>query len=448
MLIFKRTKKLLLGLVIAATAFASTASGIFMNSDENVKADTATTDKALQLDVKAAIAVDAKTGQIIYSKNANQLLPVASMTKLLSIYLVLQAIKEGKLSWDQKVSVDSASYQVSQDTSLSNVPLKKDTKYTVRQLYQASLIYSANGAVMTLANAVSGSQTAFVNKMRQLLKSWNINDAELYTTSGLGNDEIGSGKYPNAPAKAENKLSAKDMALISQKLLQDYPEVLKTTSIARMKFNNGTSETEMENWNWMLKGLTKSYSELPVDGLKTGTSDSAGANFTGTVHKNGHRIITVVLGAKHANDEDTSRFEQTQKLMSYVYNNFTYTTIKAHTKFKNASSLPVHHGKKLTTQVATKQDSDIWLKNGTSVSDLKASLTGNKKLYKKDGLEAPMAKNKTVGTLALNAQGQQLEYLNGNSKLKLAATNTEKIQKANIFVIMGRAIKNFFTNLF
>ncbi|KRL00889.1 serine hydrolase [Liquorilactobacillus capillatus] len=448
MLIFKETKKLLLGLVIAVTTFTSAAAGMMVNGE--VKADNvpAETDKALQLDVKAAIAVDAKTGQIIYSKNSTQPLPVASVTKLISIYLVMQAIKEGKLSWDQKVPVDNASYQVSQDTKLSNVPLKKDNKYTVRQLYQASLIYSANGAVMTLANAVAGSQSAFVDKMQQLLKSWNINDAELYTVSGLGNDEIGSGKYPDAPAKAENKLSAKDMALVSQKLLQDYPEVLKTTSITRMKFNNGTSETEMENWNWMLKGLAKAYSDLPVDGLKTGTSDSAGANFVGTVNKDGKRIITVVLGAKHAGDGDTSRFEQTQKLMSYVYNNFTYTTVKAQSSFKGAASLPVYHGKKLATPVVTKEATDIWLKKGMAASDLTASLSGNKKLYKKGGLEAPLAQNKTVGKLTLTAKGQQLAYLNGASKLEVPAVNTQKVEKANIFVIMGRAIKNFFTNLF
>lgn len=444
-MLLKKIKKVLLSLVAAATVSA-TLTGAF--GATTVSADT-TNAQELQLDAKAAIAVDAKTGQIIYGKNESQLLPVASMTKLVSIYLVLQAIKEGKLSWDQKVSVDDASYQVSQNTSLSNVPLKKGNTYTVRQLYQASLIYSANGAVMTLANAVSGSQKAFVDKMRTLLKSWGINDAEIYTASGLGNNEIGNAKYPGAPTNAENKLSAKEMALVSQKLLTDYPEVLKTTSIARMKFNNGTSETEMENWNWMLKGLAKAYSELPVDGLKTGTSDSAGADFTGTVNKDGHRIITVVLGAPHTSDTDVSRFTQTQKLMSYVYNNFTYTTIKANQSFKGAQQLPVYHGKELKTKAVTKNATAVWLKNGLSTASLQASLKGNKKLYKNGGLEAPLAKNKNIGTISLQVKQQPLTYLNGATSLKLTATNTQKIEKANIFVIMGgRAIKNFFTNLF
>ncbi|KRL05420.1 serine hydrolase [Liquorilactobacillus oeni] len=443
-MLLKKIKKFLLGLVATATVSATLVGSI---GAVNVHADTANAGD-LQLDTKAAIAVDAKSGQIIYGKNENQALPIASMSKLISIYLVLQAIKQGKLSWDKKVPVDDTSYAVSQNTTLSNVPLKKENTYTVRQLYQASLIYSANGAVMTLANAVSGSQVAFVDKMRALLKSWGIKDAEIYTVSGLGNNEIGNGKYPNAPENAENKMSAKSMALVSQKLLADYPEILKTTSIARMKFNNGTSETEMENWNWMLKGLAKAYSDLPVDGLKTGTSDSAGADFTATVNKNGRRIITVVLGAPHNGDTDLSRFVQTQKLMSYVYNNFTYTTLKAHESFKNANQLPVYHGKKLKVKAVTKNATNVWLKKDLSTSNLKATLTGNKKLYKNGGIEAPLNKNKKIGTISLQTKQQPLTYLNGDTALKLTATNTKKIEKANIFVIMGRAVKEFFTDLF
>lgn len=238
------------------------------------------------------------------------------------------------------------------------------------------------------------------------------------------------------------------MALVAEKILKYYPDILKTTSITKMKFNNGTSETEMENWNWMLKGLSSAYTELPVDGLKTGTSDSAGADFTGTVHKDGHRIITVVMGAQHTSDTDMSRFTQTQKLMSYVYNNFTYTKIAANQTFKKASSLPTFHGKKLTAKVVNQKSTNIWLKNGVSSKNISAKLAANKKLYKNGGLEAPLAKGKNVGTLSLRVKGQQLSFLNGSTKLKLAAVNTQKIEKANIFVIMGRSIKNFFSNLF
>lgn len=322
---FKQLKRVAISL-IAAVTFGSALTYAVANAYSSTSASAATisnTNSSLKLNVKAAIAIDASTGQVLYAKNANKALPVASMTKLLTVYLLLKAIKSGKLSWNQKITVDSASQKVSQNTSLSNVPLKSGYKYTIKSLYQATLIYSANGAAMALGYAIAGSHTKFINMMRAEAKKMGITDAKIYTANGLSNGEVGSAKYPGASSSAENKFSAKDMAIISYNLLKNYPEVLKTTSITKMYFNNGTSKTLMENWNWMLKGLTKAYSELPVDGLKTGTSDSAGACFAATVHHNGHRIITIVLGASHKSDTDTSRFTQTQKLMSYVYNHYT-----------------------------------------------------------------------------------------------------------------------------
>lgn len=430
-----------------ALAFAGTfAAGIGAFNTTSVAAaeikDMGTSE--LNLDVKAGLAVDAKSGQILYSKNAEQVLPIASLSKLLTVYLVLQAIHEGKLSWNQKIVPDEASQKVSQDTNLSNVPLKEGHAYTVKALYQATLIYSANGAAMALGNAVAGSHKGFIDMMRKQAQKFGINDAKIYTANGLSSSEVSDAKYPGAPDNAENEFSAKDMAIIAQRLLKDYPEVLDTTKITRMKFDNGTDQTEMENWNWMLKGLAKSYTELPVDGLKTGTSDSAGACFVATVKKDGHRIITVVLGAKHTSQEDLSRFEETQKLMSYVFNNYNYTTLKAGMTFKGADSLPVHDGKELTTKVALKDNQDVWLKNGVQTTAIKASVKADKKLYEKDGLQAPLSKGQSVGTLALSIKGQDLAYLDGATSLNVKAKTTSEVKKANIFVIGWRAVKGLF----
>lgn len=260
----------MIALIAGVTVSTAAAAGIGGLSVQKVSADSLPqqTDSNLNLDVKAAIAVDAKTGQILYAKNAEQALPVASMSKLMTIYLVLQAIKNGKLSWNQEILPDAASQKVSQDTQLSNVPLKADHKYTVKALYQATLIYSANGAAMALANAVGGTHKNFIDMMRKEAKKMGINDAEIYTANGLANDEVFDAKYPGASDNAENKFSAKDMAIISQRLIEDYPEVLETTKITRMKFNNGTDETTMENWNWMLPGLARPTLSFPLTVLK------------------------------------------------------------------------------------------------------------------------------------------------------------------------------------
>ncbi|MCP0887229.1 D-alanyl-D-alanine carboxypeptidase [Ligilactobacillus sp. WILCCON 0076] len=442
---FKNLKKTFIGIITGVTLFTAGAAGFGGIASVSAASLSSNSDSSLSLDVKAAIAVDAKTGQVLYSKNAETALPVASMSKLLTTYLILKAIHSGKLSWDQKITPDSAAQSVSQDTSLSNVPLESGHSYTVRSLYQAMLIYSANGATMALAYKVGGnSYKNFINMMRKQAKEFGITDASIYTANGLTNGEVGDAAYPGASSTAENKFSAKDMAIIATKLLKKYPEVLKTTSITKKYFNNGTGKTLMSNWNWMLKGLAKSYSELPVDGLKTGTSDTAGACFTGTVNKDGHRIITVVLGAQHTSDTDTSRFVQTQKLMSYVYNNYTYTKINSGSTYSSAKTLPVHDGKTLTTNVATGTATHIWLKNSTSSSNLTASVSGKKSLYKDSGLQAPLKKGETVGTYSFKVKGQSLYFLDGSTSLKTNAVTKSATSKANIFVIGWRAITGLF----
>lgn len=439
---FRSLKKILPILALTFGVFL-----FFSFEQTNVKADTTlpeNTDSSLQINAKAAISVDANTGQILYAKNADQALPVASMSKLLTAYMVLQAVHNGKLKWDQKITPDKAAQEVSQDTTLSNVPLKEGQSYTVKSLYQATLIYSANGAAMALADAVSGTQKNFIDQARKEAKKMGLKDFEFYTANGLSNGEVKDGKYPGASDDAENKFSARDMAILSQRLIKDYPEVLDTTKIKRMKFANGTDETQMENWNWMLPGLAKAYSQLPVDGLKTGTSDSAGACFAATVNKDGHRLITIILGAKHDSQEDLTRFEETQKLMSYSYNNYTYTTLNKNMTFKKQNTLPVYHGKDLDVKVKSGQKENLWLKSGVTTSNLTAKAVGNKKLYKKDGLEAPLKKDQQVGQLQIKANGQQLYFLNGDNYLTVSATTTKEVKKANIFVIGWRALMNLF----
>lgn len=167
-ILLKKLKKLLL--VLAASGLFLTGAAGFTQPAQAAVSSYQSQD--LSLDVKAAIAIDASTGQVLYAKNANTARSIASMTKLVTVYLTMQAIKQGKLSWDTKVKPTKAIAKVSQNTEYSNVRLDSTQDYTVKQLYQATLIESANGAAMTLAKAVSGNQVAFVKKMRALLASW------------------------------------------------------------------------------------------------------------------------------------------------------------------------------------------------------------------------------------------------------------------------------------
>lgn len=446
---WKKTKKILVSLIAMVTLSAGVGLGTTALLVNPVAADTTQTDAPtkipapLKLNVKGAIGIDANSGQILFQQNADQALPVASLTKILTIYLVMQAIHDGKLSWDQKLVPDKTCVAISQNTKFSNVPLKANTGYTVRSLYQATIIYSANAAAMVLAKAVGGSQKNFVDMMRKQVAQFGIKDAKIYTCNGLDNGDLQADAYPGAPNNAQNKFSAKDMALISQKLIMQYPEVLNTSKIKEMNFNNGTSETKMENWNKMLPGSSNSYEKLPVDGLKTGTSDSAGACFVGTLSKEGHRLITVILGAQHKNENDNSRFVQTQKMMSYIYHTYNYTTIKADHKFNN-TNLPVFHGKENEVATKTAHNQGLWLKKNLTPNDVTAKVKVDKSKTKDDSLKAPIKENEDIGTLTLAINGQKLQTIDGNGEVQIKAEAVNAVKKANIFEIMWHKVKSWF----
>ncbi|ETY73183.1 D-alanyl-D-alanine carboxypeptidase family protein [Lactiplantibacillus fabifermentans] len=438
-----KLKKVMIALVAAVT-FTTTGLGI---ATSTIDAQAASTPS---ISAKAAIAVDASTGQILYDKNSTKPMAIASMTKMLSTYLVLKAIHEGKLSWDQKISVSKAVAKMSQNTEYANVPLLSTKTYSVRQLYNATEIYSANAAITALGDAVAGSPHKFVDLMRKTAKSFGITDATIINASGLTNKEVGSTiGYSNVSGSTENMMSAQDVATVAQKLLSKYPEVLKTSSIAHAWFEKGTSSaTKMDNRNYMLKGLVKHYSALPVDGLKTGTSTKAGNAFTGTVKfSNGNRIITVVMHAGAANDSGTERFTQTAQIMSYVYHNFTTTTLNKNSSIKGVKSVSVQDGKALTSSlVSNSSATKIYVPTGTATSDVNGTVSLNKKATTNGKLQAPVKNGKTVGTATLNLNKTAIKVVNGTKSKNMTVNVTPKksIEKANIFVRMWRGIKSWF----
>lgn len=379
----------------------------------------------LNLNVKSALAIDSKTGQLLYGKNINQVLPIASMTKLVTAYLTLQAIKEQKLSWNTEVKPTKQIVKIANNKQFSNVPLEMGHSYTIRQLYQATLIESANGAAMLLAQAVSGSQIAFVRQMRQQLKKWGINDAQIYTVCGLPNKSVGTDAYPGADKDAENKMSAKDMAIVGQRLLNDFPEVIETTAIAHLNFNDQSSQTLMTNFNWMLKGLPQYQQDLQVDGLKTGTTDAAGACFIGTAKDSATRLITVVMGAKHVNSLDPARFEQTGKLMRYVYRNYQPIVFNQNEVIMGTSKINVHNGVNKQVDIGMKQRQIIWRpKNGQK-------LTVN---LSKNTIEAPVARNQTVGYYNFKSGSTKLVSIQEPDGIKLPAKALQSTKQVNFLL--------------
>lgn len=396
------------------------------------------TNQPLILTAKSAIAIDAQTGQVLYAKNINQSLPTASMSKLLTLYVTLKYIKEGKIHWDDKVKINKALHKLSVNRNYANVKLRLNHSYTIRQLYQAT-IYSENAATMALGYGITGSTQKFALLMRKEAKAVGINNAKIYTACGLTNGEVGSLGFKGVSVNAENKLSARDMALLAMKILRYYPDILQTTSTNITMFDG----QKMLNWNWMLKGRSQELPDIKVDGLKTGTSYTAKDCFTGTAVKNGHRIITVVMGVPNYGQYDPSRFIQTRKLMKYVYAKYHYVklshgqTVNNATDGRNTGKISVKNGKKDSVDLAVSKTQGIWLikKQKLDIQDIKPF----GEYADESSVDAGFDKGDKIAT----ANIKNVKYIKGvSNRIDLIANHDG--DKPNVFVRAWRWIANLF----
>lgn len=404
---------------------------------EDVQNANQTAQSKQPIEAKAAIAADSKTGQILYAKNINQKLPIASMTKMISMAVVIDQIRDHHLSWDTPIKIDQKLSDLSQNTELSNVPLEAGKSYSVRDLFDASIVQSANAAVMALANKVAGNQEKFVDLMRQKVKSWGIKDAHLVTATGLNNKYLAGYRYPGTSKDDENKMTARDVAIVAQHIVNDYPEFLKVSRQSTMTFDKqGTQPIEMTNWNRMLQGLPV-YTP-GVDGLKTGTTEAAGACFAGTITRNHWRIVTVVMNVKNGMDDKNARFVQTQHLMNDVYNDWEQKTVaKKGAALKQVPPAQVPYGKEKKVNLVAGQNITLAVpKQDTNYSV---------KIVQQKPLDAPVKKGEKATTIQLKAE-KDLGYLTKAPSYSFVTTNA--VEEANFFVRIGRHIQSFFANLF
>lgn len=184
--------------------------------------------KGFDAAAKHAIAVEATTGKILYEKDATTSTGIGSITKLLTAYMVYQAVDKGELKWNTKVNISDYPFELTVSSGVSNIPLDA-RKYTVKQLLDATLISSANSASIALAEEIGGTESKFVDKMKAQLKKWGITDAKIVNASGLNNSYLGDNIYPGSKSDEENTMSAKDVAIIAQHVIKEYPEILDIT---------------------------------------------------------------------------------------------------------------------------------------------------------------------------------------------------------------------------
>lgn len=235
--------------------------------------------------------MDYDTGVELYGYNADTPFVPASITKLMSMYLTYEAVKNGEITMDTEVPISEKVYRLSRDTSYWNtVPLYNNQTYYVWELIELIFVYSASASVVALAELICGNEKDFVDRMNTKAGEWGI-DAQFNGCSGI----------------EDNYITPRAVAELSRRLISDYPQVLDITSKTSLSFHGNTYRTT----NHL---LTSQYYE-GVDGLKSGTTTNAGYCFVATCERDGVRLITVVMKSSNGN----TRFTDSKVLLDYGF---------------------------------------------------------------------------------------------------------------------------------
>lgn len=360
--------------------------------------DVLKADNLSGIDIKSesGIIMEASTGKILFDKNMDEQKSPASMTKIMTMLLTVEAIESGKISLEDEVNISANASKMGG----SQVYLEENSTATVEMLLKSIAIGSANDASVAVAEKIGGTESNFVNMMNKRAKELGAVNTTFKNPHGL--DEEG------------HLTTAHDLALIARELIK-HEEILKLTS---------TYETTITHKNgkslWLVNTnkLIKFYNGL--DGLKTGFTDNAGYCLTGTMLRNDMRLITVTMKAPTKEDRNTD----TINLMEYAYSMYYKSTLIK--KDKKIGDMFIDNAKKRKVSYYLKEDASIILDK--DVRNIKYNYS-----VKLNNVKAPLKKNDVIGTLTLHLNNQDINY---NLIVK------ENIKKSNYFVRLNNYLKD------
>jgi len=269
----------------------------------------------LQCDAESAVLMDGLTGQILYEQNPQVKIPPASFVKVMTLFLVYDALRAGQLKVDDLVTVSETAWRRAYKTDSSKMFIKLGDRVKVEDLIKGVAIASGNDACVALAEHLSGSEEVFVSKMNEKAKLLGLNNSQFKNSDGLPAD----GQY----------VTAMDMANLSRRYIEEHPEALAIHSTTEFEYNG----IRQGNRNTLL------YKNIGVDGLKTGHIEESGYHLVATAKRDGQRMIAVVMGCGRVKN----RAPEAQKLLEYGFKN--YATVEAVKKGALFGPVKVKRGK-------------------------------------------------------------------------------------------------------
>ena len=346
---------------------------------------------------KSAILIEVSTGEILYSKNANERLAPASMTKMMSLILIMENIEKGNLKWNDVVVISKNAASMGG----SQIFLETNETMSVEDLVKGICVASGNDATVALAEKIAGTEGAFVKLMNQKAKSLGLKNTNFVNSTGLDAE----GHYS----------SAYDMAMIAKELVR-HEKILEFSSIYEDYLRKGSSNSF---WLVNTNKLVKFYSY--IDGLKTGFTGDAGYCLTATGKKRNMRLVSVVMG-----EESTEkRSADTLAMLDYGFNMYNLETVVDKNKSLG----------KMRVNMANDEYVDIFSKKDITV--LNNSQKNKKNItyeIKTDSMVAPIKKGEIVGKISV--------YEDGSFSYSVDLIVNNDINKANILKVFLRNIKD------
>ena len=371
------------------------------------------------IQAKAALLIDANTGAVVYAKNEHQELYPASLTKIMTALLTLEAVEEGRLSLDQELTAtESALSGLSADGSSANI--KVGEIMSVENLLYCMMVVSANEACDILAEAVSGSVDAFVDAMNDKAKELGCTNTHFVNPNGLHD--------------SQHYTSAWDLYLITKAALEydDFMRICDTGSIT-IPATNLSQERVLHTTNYLINGWrSRGYINKDAHGIKTGSTSDAGHCLVSSAQRGSLSFLSVVLGCERLTLEDgeirTMSFYETNRLFNWGFDNFSYKTVVTADEYPK--EVPVSLSKTAHVTVHPAQDVEILMPNGLSAGDLVRDIQ-----LTDSPVEAPVSKGQKLGTMTLSYNGKTY------AQVDLLASNDVDASKLLTF---WRDVKLFF----
>ncbi|MGM9850148.1 MAG: D-alanyl-D-alanine carboxypeptidase family protein [Bacilli bacterium] len=357
-------------------------------------------DLNLAQNAKSAILMEASTGEIIFEKNSHEKLHPASMTKMMSMLLILENIEKGVINWDDIVTVSSNASSMGG----SQILLETNEQMSVSDLFKGIAVASGNDAVVAMAEKIAGTEEEFVNMMNKRGTELGLTDTNFKNCHGLDD--------------ANHYSSASDMAKIAMELVK-HEKLFEYTSIYEDYLREGT---DRKFWLVNTNKLVRFYSG--ADGLKTGYTGEAGFCLTATAKRNGMRIIAVVMGEP----DSKTRTSDVSSMLDYAFAQYETETFLSTESILD--TININKGKKEFVNIVPKENVTILNKK----TDNKKNATYNLEMY---DMKLPLKKGDTVGKLSV--------YVDDNLYRDIDVTVSDDIEKADILTLYGRYLKKIFT---